>query len=408
MITVRLATAAAATLGAVEPNALRQALIDREPAAARAPESIELVRGPGRVNLIGEHTDYNEGFVLPAAIGLQIVMALIPTDDRRVRIHLLSEGTMGEFDLDHLPRPSGSGIDYVAGVAWSLAAAGQPLRGVRAVLASDLPVSAGLSSSAALELAAAWALLKPEARPQSSADRMRLAQLAQRAENDYVGVRCGLMDQFASSLGQPSHAMLLDCRSLEYRAVRLPLSRHALVICDSAAPRELADSAYNARRAQCERAAAIIARRFPSVRSLRDIDEELLEAVLPLLDEETGRRVAHVVGENARVLACVTALEGGDLDTVGRSFAASHASLRDLYEVSSPELDALVDIATTAPGVIAARMTGAGFGGCTINIVEREAVPDFADAVVRGYPARTGLVPRVLPVEAAGGAGLVQ
>ena len=163
MMTVRLATAAAATLGAVEPNALRQALIDREPAAARAPESIELVRGPGRVNLIGEHTDYNEGFVLPAAIGLQIVMALIPTDDRRVRIHLLSEGTMGEFDLDHLPRPSGSGIDYVAGVAWSLAAAGQPLRGVRAVLASDLPVSAGLSSSAALELAAAWALLTPEA-----------------------------------------------------------------------------------------------------------------------------------------------------------------------------------------------------------------------------------------------------
>jgi galactokinase len=400
--------AAAAALSAVDLDALRQALMDREPAAARAPGSIELVRGPGRVNLIGEHTDYNEGFVLPAAIGLEIVMAMIPTEDRRVRIHLLAEGTTGEFDLDHLPSPSGSGIDYVAGVAWSLAAAGQPLRGVRAVLSSNLPVSAGLSSSAALELAAAWALLRPEARPTSPAERMTLAQLAQRAENDYVGVRCGLMDQFASSLGQRGHAMLLDCRSLEHRPVRLPLSKHALVICDSAAPRQLAASAYNARRAQCERAVALIARRFPSVTSLRDIDDELLEAALPLLDEESGRRVAHVVGENARVLACVTALETGDLGTVGRSFAASHASLRDLYEVSSPELDALVDIAATAPGVIAARMTGAGFGGCTINVVERDAVPSFADAVARGYSARTGLVPRVMPVEAAEGAGLIQ
>lgn len=396
-----------ALASALDPMLLRERLIVRYPIAAAAPDKIEVVRGPGRVNLIGEHTDYNEGFVLPMAIDRSIEIALVPTQDRRVEVTLASDGTTHEFDVDALPRPVGSGIDYVAGMAWSLAAADKFVRGFRAVLASNLPMSAGLSSSAALELASAWALLEPHDRPITDADRMDLARIAQRAENEFVGVRCGLMDQFASSLGQPGAAMLLDCRSLEYRAVRLPLERHAVVICDSASPRRLATSQYNARREQCERASAVIASRRPSVRSLRDVDAGMLAEVGDLLDEETMRRAEHVIGENARVLACVEALEGGDFDTVGRLFAASHASLRNLYDVSSPELDALVEIAGNAPGAIAARMTGAGFGGCTVNLVDREAIDRFADAVITGYGRTTGLTPKVMVVEPSTGAGLV-
>jgi galactokinase len=250
-------------------------------------------------------------------------------------------------------------------------------------------------------------LLDPGARPGDDEARMRLAQFAQRAENEHVGVRCGLMDQFASSLGREGAAMLLDCRSLEFRAVPLPLARHALVICDSASPRRLAASQYNARREECERAVALIAAKVPSVRTLRDVDEAMLADVGELLDDVARRRATHVVRENARVLTCAAALEAGDLASVGRLFADSHASLRDLYEVSSPELDALVEIATGVPGTVAARMTGAGFGGCTVNLVEREAVDRFEAAVVTRYAERTGLTPRVLVVEPAGGAGLV-
>jgi galactokinase len=399
-------TARAGAAG-LDPSALRAALVEREPAAAQDPVSVEIVRAPGRVNLIGEHTDYNDGFVLPAAIDLEIALALVPMPDRRVEITLLADGATIGFDLDAPPGPGGGGIDYLSGMAWSLAAAGVPMRGFRAVLASNLPMSAGLSSSAALELTSAWALMEPSARPRTDADRMRLAQLAQRAENEFVGVRSGLMDQFASSLGREGAAMLLDCRSLEFRAVPLPLTDHALVVCDSGAPRELAGSAYNARRKQCERAVAIIAQEAPSVRSLRDVDEAILARTADLLDEETRRRVEHVVAENARVVRCVTAFETGDLATVGRLFAESHRSLRDLYEVSSPALDALVDIAAAVPGTAAARMTGAGFGGCTVNLVARDAIDRFRDVVASEYPARTGLQARVLVVRPAAGAGVV-
>lgn len=390
-----------------DPAALHAALIRRRPVAARDPARIELVRAPGRVNLIGEHTDYNDGFVLPAAIDLEIRLALVPTTDRRVEVTFLADETTSGFSLDAIPPASGADIDYVAGVAWSLAAAGLPTRGFQAVLASNLPISSGLSSSAALELASTWALLDPSARPASDADRMRLARIAQRAENEHVGVQCGLMDQFASSLGQAGAAMLLDCRSLEHRAVGLRLTDHALVVCDSRAPRRLAASAYNARRRQCEAAVAVIAREVPSVRSLRDVDERMLARVAGRLDEETRRRVQHVVAENARTLACVAAFEAGDLATVGALFAESHRSLRDLYEVSSPALDALVEIAGSVPGTVAARMTGAGFGGCTVNLVARDAVDAFRARVDREYPARTGLTPDVRVVEPATGAGLL-
>ena len=388
---------------ALEPEALRVALIAREPETAAARE-IRVVRAPGRVNLIGEHTDYNLGFVLPAAIDLEVRLAVVPTDDRRVEIELLDSGERDGFELDAIRPATGRWIDYPAGVAWALMAAGLRVRGFRAVLGSTLPMASGLSSSAAVELASAWALLDPPELAVHGIDGMRLAQLCQRAENAHVGVNSGLMDQFASSLGQAGSAMLLDCRSLEYRAVRLPLDSHALVVCDSGSPRRLGSSQYNARRAQCERAVAVIAEEEPGVRSLRDVDLATLERFAGRLDAETRRRCEHVIRENERVLAAVDHLEVGDVDAVAGLFAQSHASLRDLYEVSSDELDALVEIATSIPGT-AARMTGAGFGGCTVNLVPRRELDRFGETVVRDYRERTGLAARVLVVQAADGAG---
>jgi galactokinase len=392
---------------AVDVARLRARLAAVEPTAASDPGAVVVVRAPGRVNLIGEHTDYNDGLVLPAAIDLEIRIALVPTRDRRVEIVLDATGERAGFDLDAViaagPVRRGGFADYVAGTAWAMHDAGLPLRGFRGILASTLPQGSGLSSSAALELASAWAL-SPATDP--AVDPLTLARICQRAENAYVGVACGLMDQFASSCGRADGAVLLDCRSLEHRAVPLPLVDHALVVCHTGSERKLQASEYNARRAQCERAVAVLAERGLPVRALRDVTPAMLDGLRGVLDDETFRRCAHVVGEDARVLATIDALGHGDLPAVGRLFAESHASLRDLYEVSSPELDALVAIADGVPGVVAARMTGAGFGGCTVNLVRRDAVDALARAVHAEYPARTGLTPRVLAVDPAAGAGI--
>ena len=364
-----------------------------------------IARAPGRVNLIGEHTDYNEGFVLPVAIDLETWMAFRPTGDRRVELELAATGERDGFDLDAIGPRRGTWIDYVAGVARELLVSGRPLRGLRGVVAGTLPQSAGLSSSAALELAGAWALLA--AAGHDPIDPTTLARLAQRAENEYVGVACGLMDQFASANGRPGEALLLDCRSLAWRGVPLPLADHALVVCHSGSERRLGASAYNERRSQCEAAVAAIRPRHPNVRSLRDVDRAMLDEARDTLDPVVARRARHVVEENGRVLETVAAFEAGDLTAVGRLWAASHESLRDLFEVSSPELDALVEIATSVDGVVAVRMTGAGFGGCTVNLVRRDAVDRLRAAIGTEYPARTGRIPAVLPVEPASGAGMV-
>jgi galactokinase len=264
------------TLGdGLDAQRLRAALVEDYPEVRAGldsnPESLRLIRSPGRVNLIGEHTDYNEGFVLPVAIDLEIRLAAAMTRDRRVEVTLLASGERVSFDVDDPGPRQGTWIDYLAGTAWSLGAAGLPLRGFRAVLDSTLPMSAGLSSSAALELAAALALLDEEAIGSEPTDPMSLARVAQRAENEYVGVQCGLMDQFVVSRGRAGAAMLFDCRSLEYRAVPLPLAEHELVVCDTGAPRRLAVSEYNLRRAQCEQGVAAIATLEPQVHSLRDV-----------------------------------------------------------------------------------------------------------------------------------------
>ena len=387
----------------IDPDRLRDRLRTLDPAAAARPDEIRVVRAPGRVNLIGEHTDYNDGFVMPAAIGLEIRMAILPTDDRRVEVTLDDTGESAGFELGAIGPPTRTWIDYLAGTAWALAEAGRPLRGFRGVLASNLPPGSGLSSSAAIEMMAALAMLGPDAagppEPRAVAGR--------RAENGYVGVQSGVMDQFASAAGVADHAILLDCRSLEWRPVPLPLDECALVVCHSGSSRKLETSAYNERRADCERAVAAIATIEPSVRALRDVDASLLERATELLDPVAARRARHIVEENDRVFAAERALAAGDLAEVGRLFAASHASLRDLFEVSSPELDALVEIATGVDGVVAARLTGAGFGGSTINLVRRDAVAALRAAVERDYRARTGLEPQVFEVDAVAGASFV-
>ena len=388
----------------LEVSLLRTELEARVPEARERPGDVRIVRAPGRVNLIGEHTDYNDGLVLPAAIGLEIWIAYLPGDDRIVELTSLETGRSGRFDLTAIGGRRRRWIDYVAGTAWALGEAGQPTVGLRGVTASSLPVSAGLSSSAAIELASAWALSGPDG---PRVDGMTLARICQRAENAFVGVNSGLMDQFASSLGEAGSALLLDCRSLGYEAVPLPLEEHQLVVCHTGSQRRLEASQYNARRAQCERAVAVLAGQGLPVRSLRDVTPEMLPELRTRLDDEGCRRAEHVVLENERVLATVEALRTGDLAAVGRLWAESHASLRDRYEVSSPELDALVEIAAGVEGVMAARMTGAGFGGCTVNLVRRDALDRLVEAVGRDYPARTGLTPHVYPVEPVAGAGFV-
>jgi galactokinase len=362
-----------------------------------------VVRAPGRVNLVGEHTDYNLGFVLPAAIDLEIRIAFAPTADRRVELVSEATGERASFDLDAIGHNPGGMAGYVAGTAWALAGAGIPTRGFRGTLTSTLPRASGLSSSAALELASAWAL----AEDPTALDPLDLARICQRAENAYVGVNCGLMDQFASACGVAGAAMLLDCRSLAWRPVALPLATHTLVVIHTGSTRSLTSSQYNVRRAQCEAAVAVLAADDPAIHSLRDVTPAMLPTVRDRVDAVTYRRCRHIVTENVRVEETVRALADGDLATVGRAWAASHDSLRDDYDVVSPELDALVEIARAVPGVAAARMTGAGFGGCTINLVERDAVNDLRERVLVEYPARTGLTPRVHAVDAVAGAGFV-
>jgi galactokinase len=353
------------------------------------------------VNLIGEHTDYNLGLVLPAAIDLEIRIAYLPSDDRRVELVRLETGERDGFDLD-APRPkAGTWLDYVVGTAWALEEAGLPLTGLSGVIASTLPPNAGLSSSAAIELASAWALLHETA---PTIDPFRLARLCQRAENGYIGVRSGLMDQFAESCGAADCAVLLDCRSFDWRAIRLP-AEVELVVCHTGSARHLERSEYNLRRSQCDSAVAALAALDPTIRSLRDVTPEILAAAADRHDPIASRRAEHVVTENARVEATVAAWAADDLAAVGRLFAESHVSLRDRFEVSSPELDAMVEIASGVPGVIATRMTGAGFGGCTVSLVRPDAIEALRDAVVTDYPGRTGLTPMVLPVRAADGAG---
>jgi len=388
------------SIGAVATAALREAASPER----LDPATVRVVRAPGRVNLIGEHTDYNDGYVLPAAIGLGIAIAYVPTPDRRVELTLAATGERASFDLDAIGPSTGAWIDYVAGTAWALAAAGEPLTGFRGALASDLPTGAGLSSSAALELVTAWALSglgPPRLEP------LELARTCQVAENRYVGVQSGLMDQFASACGVAGSALFLDCRTLEHRTVPIPAGLR-LVVCHSGVTHQHGAGEYNTRHEECARAvAALSALEGRPLRALRDVDAAMLRGYGARLDPVERRRAEHIVGEDARVLETEAALRAGDLVAIGRLFAESHASMRDLFEITTPEMDLLVEIAAATPGVVAARMTGGGFGGCTINLVQPDAVGALRAAVEGEYSTRTGRTPRIWEVEAAAGAGPV-
>lgn len=355
----------------------------------RAP--IRLV-APGRVNLIGEHLDYNEGFVLPAAIDREILGVFERRDDDRVIIKSTNQPEKAEFQLAQKEGITGWGA-YVAAMARALSEAGVKLKGIQGVIDSDLPDGSGLSSSAALEMLIGEALLKAA---EVEMPRLDLIKIAQRAENDHVGVHCGIMDQFVIGMAKRGSALLLDTRSLESEIIPIDLAGHALIVSDTKKPRSLAESAFNERRAECQQALQQINATSKQQHSaLRDVSPEVFDSVKTRLDPTLQKRAEHVITENARTLEAAKVLKQGDLQTFGALLDASHVSLRDLYEVSTNELDLLVRLARAQEGALGSRMTGAGFGGCTISLVRAESVARFVLDVARGYDAVTGVVPEI-------------
>ena len=366
-------------------------------------EPTHLVRAPGRVNLIGEHTDYNEGFVLPMAIDREVRITLRPRADRRVAVFSLDLNQSGEFDLDSLERGEGW-LEYLKGVAHELQIANYKLEGWDGVITGDVPRGAGLSSSAAVEMVTARAFASVS---RFEWDAMALARIGQRAENDWVGVNCGIMDQAVSAAAMAGHALFLDCRTLEYKHVPLPKDV-AVVVLDTSTRRGLVGSAYNERREQCERAA-----RWFGARALRDVSvKELKERGkkkdgLDGLDALAWKRAKHIITENERVLQAVKSMHNDDPVTLGRLFNESHASLRDDFEVTNDALNQIVEIAQGQSACYGARMTGAGFGGCAVALVRQSQAGGFAEAVGAEFRRRSGLEAKVYVCQASEGASVV-
>ncbi len=360
-----------------------------------------VVAAPGRVNLIWEHTDYNEGYVLPMAIDRGVAIAGRRRPDPKIILHSLDYGQRTEFTLDSIrPDISVRWADYFKGVALLLKKNGFSLGGCEAVIQGDLPQGAGLSSSAALEVATATFLRKLFKVEIGDLDLIRIAQ---QAENDFVGVKCGIMDQFASYMGKVGNALFLDCRSLEYQWAPIPAGLK-VVVCDSGVERSLASSAYNERRSQCEEGVRKLSQVLPGLRSLRDVSLCDFEKHQGLLDPVLMIRCRHVISENQRVLDMVEALREGRLERVKVLMEESHASLRDDYEVSCHELDLLAELGDSFGGAFGSRMMGGGFGGCTVNLVRAEAVDAFGVEVEQGYEKKTGEKPKIYVFNAADGA----
>ena len=358
-----------------------------------------IVRAPGRVNLIGEHTDYNDGFVFPLAIDRATFIALRPRADNTVFAISLDMRDQREFALDALQPPTQpEWIDYLTGVAWSLLERGCALRGWEGVVCGDVPIGAGLSSSAALELAAARAF---HAVSRFEWDAAAMALACQRAENEWLGVNCGIMDQMISAAGLQDRALLIDCRSLETASAPLPPGA-VVVILDTNTRRGLVDSAYNERRAQCEAAA-----RHFGVAALRDVDRATFERRAGELDPLARQRARHVITENDRTLEAREAMNAGDAAALGQLMIESHISLRDDFEVSSPALDAIVDCANADDACYGARMTGAGFGGCAVALVAADEAPGFVERMTTCYSAATGNQPALTITRASAGADTV-
>ena len=361
-----------------------------------------LFHAPGRVNLIGEHTDYNGGFVLPMAINRETVAAAAPREDRTVRVCSLNREEEFTFDLDRPgERRRGLWLDYVEGVARALEDRGLRLGGADLMLLSDVPAGAGLSSSAALEVSAGLALASVSGQ---SVDPVELALAGQQAEHEYVGAQVGIMDQFVAVLGREGHALLIDCRALTAEAIPLDTTRVVVAVADTHVHHELAASEYNQRRAECEEGVRLLSEHLPGIRKLRDVSAEEFERFAARLPETVRRRCRHVVGENERTLAAAEALRRGDLEEMGRLMRRSHESLRDDFEVSCAELDLLAETAWGVPGVLGSRMTGGGFGGSTVSLVRRDRVTEFERALTEEYRKRKGFDPTVYVSEVGGGA----
>jgi len=379
---------------------------------------------PGRVNLIGEHTDYNDGYVFPVAIDKYLNIAARKRPDEQVRLHALDVNDFYEFCLDTPPslqQDAPAWSHYLIGVASLLQTSGKKVSGIDAVITGDVPIGAGLSSSAALSVSTALTFLTAssasrtsDSAPQLGIDNKELATLCQQVEHEFIGVKCGIMDQTISLLGRENQALFLDCRSLEHEHIPLNLATHYIAICNTKVKRELAASEYNKRRAECEKGVAILQQWLPGIRSLRDItltDFKKYEEELPTL---TQKRCRYVIEENTRVLDAVAVLKTRHLQTAeetdesliqfGRLMNASHNGLRDDYEVSCSELDLLTDIARNITGVIGSRMTGAGFGGCTVNIVHRDVLETFQTLVTTEYHKQTGIEPEIYLCNVSGGA----
>jgi len=363
--------------------------------------SSRIFRAPGRVNLIGEHTDYNDGFVMPAAIEKNVWAAISPRDDHQLIIRSTNFADTVQIDLEKADaRARRHWSDYVCGVAIFLTRAGHRLRGANLLIRGDVPIGAGLSSSAAVEVATALALLGNSG---LTVDGAEVAKLCRRAENEFVGARVGIMDQFISCLARSGHALCLDCRSLEQRWLKLPPDT-SLVICNTMVAHQLAGNEYNKRREQCEEGVRRLSQLLPGIHALRDVTAAQLRQHAADLPATILKRCRHVVLENARVGDAALALGRNDLVDFGRLMRESHQSLRDDYEVSCAELDLMVELAAQQEGVYGSRMTGGGFGGCTISLVNSAAVPEFIRSISISYAEKTGLEPQIWTSSPAGGA----
>ena len=361
-------------------------------------------RAPGRVNLIGEHTDYNDGFVMPAALEFATLTAASQRPDRRLQVYSMIMDETREFDLDSPPEgPSGDWSDYVVGVALMLERTGFSLSGADLVVWSDVPIGAGLSSSAALEVSVAHALLTQNDLP---FDSVAIARICQRAENDFVGMRCGVMDQYIACCGVAGHALLIDCRSLASRHVAIAPNLR-LLIANSGVRHQHAGGEYNLRREACEEGVRLLSRYLGPIKALREVTPEQLKAKRRKLPELIYRRCRHIVTENARVLEAERALEAGDLAACGRAMNASHVSMQKDFEITCPEVDMLVGLAQTVKGVYGSRMTGGGFGGCTVSLVEASAVEKASHILTDGYRIGIGRDVELFVCAPSDGAGLI-
>lgn len=357
-----------------------------------------VIRSPGRVNLIGEHTDYNDGFVLPMAINRAIWLAVRPRADDIVHVQSLNFHNTASFNLQHFAHEDAGWIEYIKGIAWVLREAGHALKGWEGVISGDVPVGAGLSSSAALELAAARSFAAVSDLPW---DPAQMALLSQRAECEWIGMQCGIMDQLIAAAGQADKALLIDCASLDMQQAPLPPGT-AVVVMDTSTRRQLVDSAYNERRASCESVAAAF-----GLKKLRNLDQAAFEERFDELDLVARVRARHVLHENARTLQAVAAMEAADARALGELMNQSHKSLRDDYEVSSPALDQMAALGQAHPACFGARMTGAGFGGCAVALVSADQADAFVDHITAAYSSHTGLTPSLYLCKATSGTSLI-